>query len=444
MHSPDIKHIEINADELASALLVLSCSRQVAMLDSCGTGHLGSHLMLAGVEPFRVKKFMTGGSDPALRYLDEIQYGDFPTFATLGYELGAELNSIEHHSSAEPLLYAASFRSLIVFDYDSGQCSIIGDRAANAYTAKAIRKARDIEFPAASSQIASDVRMSFSHKEYLAAVDAILERIRNGDTYQTNLTQSFTAQLSGDNAAQQAFAKIRREHPAPFAAFITRGGSTVISASPERFFTVDHKGCIKTSPIKGTRPRGIDAANDLKLKNELETSEKDRAENTMIVDLLRNDLGRVCRYGSVRVEKLCDIEQHPSLFHLVSTVTGGLRDDVRLSDIIRALLPCGSITGAPKTSTMRIIDDIEASPRGISMGAIGYILPEPFSKADGLTSAIDMSVAIRTMSVTCNTAEFRVGGGIVIDSSPEAEWLEMLTKSTVLFNAVGISRDDLA
>ncbi|MEQ1646800.1 MAG: anthranilate synthase component I family protein, partial [Pyrinomonadaceae bacterium] len=256
--------------------------------------------------------------------------------------------------------------------------------------------------------------------------------------YQTNLTQQLTVTLDEELTPQMIFYRLRQQHPAPFSAFITRSDSTVISASPERFFRVDggsdaDRFRITTSPIKGTRPRGTTDPEDAALRTELLTSPKDRAENTMIVDLLRNDLGRVCEYGSVRVEKLCDLEEHPTLFHLVSTVSGELRDDVNFSDILKALFPCGSITGAPKISTMRIIDEIETVDRGLSMGAIGYRIPE---KHFDLPATIDLSVAIRTMVIRDQTATFNVGGGIVIDSDPETEYAESLLKAKALLNAI--------
>ena len=161
----------------------------------------------------------------------------------------------------------------------------------------------------------------------------------------------------------------------------------------------------------------------------------------MIVDLLRNDLGRVCEYGSVHVEKLCDLEEHPTLFHLVSTISGELKENTKPSEILKALFPCGSITGAPKISTMRIIDQIEPSPRGLSMGAIGYYLPEGFGEINSplstLNSRLDLSVAIRTMVIRDQTATFNVGGGIVIDSDPESEYAETLTKAKALLEAIG-------
>jgi len=188
----------------------------------------------------------------------------------------------------------------------------------------------------------------------------------------------------------------------------------------------------------------------LNFRRELLTSEKDLAENTMIVDLLRNDLGRICKFGSVQVEKLCDLETHPTLYHLVSTVRGELRENINFSDILKAVFPCGSITGAPKISTMRIIDELETANRGLSMGAIGYYVSSPKSQVPSLKSSasfdlgletwdlgLDLSVAIRTMIIKNNEATFNVGGGIVIDSILDLEYEETLVKAKALLRALG-------
>jgi para-aminobenzoate synthetase component 1 len=286
---------------------------------------------------------------------------------------------------------------------------------------------------------ADSAHTSVTRSDYLQNIESVKEEIRSGNTYQTNLTRQIEAQLSPDNSPAAIFSRLRSRNPAPFSAYIERPSSTVISASPERFFKIEN-GSISASPIKGTRPRGGDEAEDSRLRNELLHSEKDRAENTMIVDLLRNDLGRICEFGSVAVESLCEIEEHPSLFHLVSTINGTLRSGLKFSEILNALFPCGSITGAPKLSTMNIIDRLEPTPRGLSMGAIGYYLPASF----GLGESIDLSVAIRTMVIRDRVASFNVGGGIVIDSDPEKEWDETVTKSQALLDALGIDPDDVA
>lgn len=168
-------------------------------------------------------------------------------------------------------------------------------------------------------------------------------------------------------------------------------------------------------------------------RTDLLGSEKDRAENTMIVDLMRNDLGRICEYGSIFVDSLCELEEHPTLFHLVSTVVGSLKRGTKHSDILKAIFPCGSITGTPKIRTMQIIDDIENTKRGLSMGAIGCNIPRGFL---GLSAIFEMSVAIRTMVLRDGKAVFNVGGGIVIDSDPASEYSESLLKARALLNAL--------
>ena len=297
----------------------------------------------------------------------------------------------------------------------------------------------------------SSVSSNFTRAGYIATVKKIQECIRRGDTYQTNLTQQLHARLPENLTAQKIFWQLRKSHPAPFAAFLKRNDDYVVSISPERFFKVQNSKLksqsrsIETSPIKGTRPRGDTAEEDLRLKNELLRSEKDLAENTMIVDLLRNDIGRICEFSSVEVEKLCQLETHPTLYHLVSTVRGELRENINFSDILKAVFPCGSITGAPKINTMRIIDQLETANRGLSMGAIGcsipnsrFQIPDLETRHSPLTAHhyFDLSVAIRTMVVRDREAVFNVGGGIVIDSIPEDEYEETLVKAKALLKAL--------
>ena len=442
MRKPDI-----TADEIVRGLLKLSRAEHVAILDSCGVGHLGSHLLIGGIE-----------TPMPASTLEDLVNANRTTIFTLSYSLGAKLNGIQTIKiDAEPDIYGLSFKTLIIHDYNTGETDIVGDSHPNALLDTLRTAARSFDGDTRSQPLTAI--SNFDRAEYMRAVELIQERIRSGDTYQTNLTQQITVD-AGDTRPQDVFWRLRRDHPAPFAAFITRGDSTVVSASPERFFRIMRDGSptedfteyaepslmcglltrsggreralIETSPIKGTRRRGVTPEEDAALKRDLLTSPKDRAENTMIVDLLRNDLGRVCEYGSVRVDKLCELEEHPTLFHLVSTVSGELRPDTTFSDIIRALFPCGSITGAPKISTMRIIDELEPTPRGLSMGAIGYSIPSGL----GMDPVIDLSVAIRTMVFRDGTATFNVGGGITIDSDPEQEYEESLLKAKALLNAL--------
>lgn len=441
--------LDISADYLVEALLSLPPERTVCLLDSCGVGHLGSHLLIAGIDP--VETMELSDSDPVklLATLDTQLTAGPASIFTLSYEFGSRSNGIPAPRSSEPDIFLARFDSLIIHDYQTGITRVVG--AERALIQKQLSEAGS-QVSNFRSQISdlkfeiglANVRSNFTKEGYLSAIDNIKERIRDGDTYQTNLTQQLTVDLANDITPEAVFWRLRRDHPAPFAAFIRRRGSTVVSASPERFFRITSVGSphvsqgpgrrIETSPVKGTRPRGATPDEDDALRRDLLTSPKDRAENTMIVDLLRNDIGRVCEYGSVRVEKLCDLEEHPTLFHLVSTVSGELRPDASFSDILRALFPCGSITGAPKISTMRIINETEPDPRGLSMGAIGYHIP--IDNTLGLEPVTDLSVAIRTMVIRDRKATFNVGGGIVIDSDPEKEFEESWLKARALLTGI--------
>lgn len=419
-----MREIETSADDLIRSLL--GSGKAVSILDSCGVGHKGSHLLIAGIDPIEQISVQSDAQE-AIEVLEEAVRGDRAAVFTLSYDLGRSLQNVatRHPSSAEPLLYLASFEGLIVHDYRTGKTEVVGEEIANWDLSDRVA---DLSFSQAGS-----VESNISRSQYLNAVESIKEEIRSGNTYQTNLTRQINVTLRNDISPATVFQRLRRAHPAPFSAFIGRPDSTVISASPERFFKIAD-GSIFASPIKGTRPRGADKAEDDRLRDELLSSPKDLAENTMIVDLLRNDLGRVCEFGSVEVESLCEIEELPSLFHLVSTIKGRSRGDASFGEILRALFPCGSITGAPKISTMKIIDEIEPTARGLSMGAIGCYIPASF----GIGETIDLSVAIRTMVIRNGTATFNVGGGIVIDSDPEKEWDETVVKSKALLNSLGI------
>lgn len=407
-------------DELVRGLLKLSETEPVSILDSCGVGHLGSHLLIAGLR----------GDRMVSPDLDGLAAGDRPSIFTLSYGFGARLNGVESHAD-EPEVFAAKFDSLIVHDYATGQTEVVG--ASDGSVLDEIRNAAGL-FEVSNNAQRRRARSNFSRTDYIAAIDAIQERIRCGDTYQTNLTQQISLE-TGDMRPQDVFWRLRRDHPAAFAAFIVRNDSAVVSASPERFVRVNgnDRRHIETSPIKGTRRRGETPEEDAQLRRDLLNSPKDRAENTMIVDLLRNDLGRVCEYGSVRVDRLCELEEHPTLFHLVSTVSGELRNDATFANIVESLFPCGSITGAPKISTMRIIEDLEPSPRGLSMGAIGYSIPKGFG---GIEPAIDSSVAIRTIVFRDRIATFNVGGGVTTESDPDQEYEESLLKAKALLSAL--------
>jgi para-aminobenzoate synthetase component 1 len=435
--------IHLSADSLVANLLRISESEPVYILDSCGVGHLGSHLLIAGLRPVEIHDVSNEDPEVTLRILDEKLSQNLAAIFTLSYDFGIKLAPVSvgtwPASAGEPDAFLALFDVLVVHDYDSGRTTLVGNDPKLSTIGELVRsQSADMCRLGEAAEKNSRVYSNFTKAEYVRAVEDIQERIRNGDTYQTNLTQQLRFSLPAETTAEAIYWRLRRDHPAPFSAFLRRPQSVVISASPERFFRVTPNRKIESSPIKGTRRRGENAEEDLHLRTELISSPKDRAENTMIVDLVRNDIGRVCEFGSVTVEKLCDLEEHPTLFHLVSTVRGHLREGIKFSDILRAVFPCGSITGAPKVRTMQIIDEIENSSRGLSMGAIGVYLPGSWDFGGMTVDAIfDLSVAIRTMVIREGEAVFNVGGGVVIDSDPEKEFEESLLKARALLNAAG-------
>lgn len=291
--------------------------------------------------------------------------------------------------------------------------------------------ARAPSFPVAGVEFgeAAGLRSSFTHDDYLHAVSRVRDYIVAGDIFQANISQRLEAPLHESPWA--LYRHLRALNPAPFAAYLDFDGVTVASASPERFVKLDHARHVETRPIKGTRPRGIGPEHDAALGRALTESAKDRAENLMIVDLLRNDLSRVCVPGSVRVPELFALERYATVHHLVSTVVGELAADADAVDLIANTFPGGSITGAPKIRAMEIIAEIEPSRRGVYCGAIGYL---------STTGALDTSIVIRTYLVLGDRVYFSVGGGIVADSDPEQEYRETLDKARALIAALAVGR----
>ncbi|MEZ5346044.1 MAG: aminodeoxychorismate synthase component I [Pyrinomonadaceae bacterium] len=424
MHS-----LKITAVELVDKLLKISFEEPVCILDSGGTNHHGSHLLIAGLRPIEVIEIRDNNAETILKRFDK-DLGRSGTAAifTLSYDFGLKLQNIKRTNKPtsffEPDIFLAVYDCILIHDYRSETTRIAGNPKKAKEICKLIETASPLH-PDESSSL-RDLSSNFSEKDYFERIETVREYIRSGDTYQANITQQFTADLGDFLSSQTIFRRLRSAHPAPYSAFLTRNNDHVVSISPERFITVSD-GKITASPIKGTRKRGTTSEEDQVLKTELQTSEKDRAENTMIVDLMRNDLGRICEFGSIAVEELCALEEHPSIFHLVSTISGELRKNTAYSDIIRAVFPCGSITGCPKIRTMEIIDELETANRGLSMGAIGYLSFE---------RKLDLSVAIRTMVIRESSAVFNVGGGIVIDSDPAGEYAESLIKARALIRAL--------
>jgi para-aminobenzoate synthetase component 1 len=269
------------------------------------------------------------------------------------------------------------------------------------------------------------LRSSFTHRGYLDAVTRVRDYIIAGDIFQANLSQRLEAPLEED--PWHLYRRLREVNPAPFAAYLEVDGVHIASASPERFLRVDADGHVETRPIKGTSPRGLSPEHDAALSRALWDSEKDRAENLMIVDLLRNDLSRTCRPGTVRVPELFSLERYRTVHHLVSTVIGDLAPGRTAEDLLAAAFPGGSITGAPKVRAMEIIAELEPSRRGIYCGSIGYL---------SVTGAMDTNIVIRTLVAAGGRVTFSVGGGIVSDSEPESEYQETLDKARALIAAL--------
>ncbi len=281
--------------------------------------------------------------------------------------------------------------------------------------------------PSAAASLLASSRCSavVPREEYLSKIASAKGHIESGDAFEICLTHRLEAPFEGDPFA--LWQELRRTSPSPFAAFLDLPEGVVASSSPERFLSVDAAGAVQSRPIKGTRPRGATPEEDALLADDLATSAKDRAENAMIVDLVRNDLGRVCRFGSVETPSLFAVEHYATVHQLVSTVTGkldGARDAV---DVIRACFPPGSMTGAPKIEAMTILEGLEPTERGVYSGALGWI---------DFSGTLDLSVVIRTIVVKDGRAHLDVGGAIVADSDSVAEYDETMHKARALLAAL--------
>jgi para-aminobenzoate synthetase component 1 len=269
------------------------------------------------------------------------------------------------------------------------------------------------------------VTSNFSREQYEAAVHRAVEYIHAGDCFQVNLSQRLLAPLR--EHPLELYGRLRELNPAPFGAYFDLGDFQILSASPERFLRVHPDGEVETRPIKGTRPRGKTPQEDAALVRDLAASAKDRAENVMIVDLLRNDIGKVCEYGSVRVPRVCEVETFRFVHHLVSEVRGKLRAGMGPLDLLAAAFPGGSVTGAPKVRAMEIIAELEPTARGPYCGCLGWV---------GFDGAMDTNILIRTFTAGRGWVQFPVGGGIVADSDPAREYEETLHKAAGLLRSL--------
>lgn len=271
--------------------------------------------------------------------------------------------------------------------------------------------------------------------EYLAHIRATLEQIHAGEFYQANITRKFFGEYDAAPCASEIFQNLSALSPAGYGALLKYEDRAIISSSPESFLNISAEGRVMTHPIKGTARRSRDAAEDMAIRSALAGSQKNKAENLMIVDLMRNDLAIHAEAGSVQTEKLFEITEYPHLYHMVSTISAQRNQDASTLEVIRGCFPPGSMTGAPKKRVMEWCASVERLPRGVYSGALGWIA------GDG---SADLSVVIRTILLEGKRLEFQVGGGIVADSEPYAEWEETLTKAAAICEILGISQQEIA
>ncbi len=359
-----------------------------------------------------------------------------------GYELGRYIERLPERAVDDlhlPLIRLGFCDRLIAYDHHSDTFWTIAlelpedsEKPTEKMAALEhhLNQSRQVHVPACACADMEDVdaisiRRNMTEADYLAAVQRIKEYIRDGEIYQANFSHRFEQPFAGRPA--HLFHWQNRFNPSGYAAYLDAGGFQIVSASPEMFVMIQD-GIIQTKPIKGTRPRlaasdPIAAGFNAQQCHELLTSEKEQAELNMIIDLERNDVARICKPGTRHVVQPRTIEAYPSVFHAVATIAGQLRDDVTFPDVLKAMFPGGSITGAPKIRSMEIIDELEPTARGVYTGAIGYL---------GVDGTVCLNIAIRTAIITGGRAFVQTGGGIVADSEPQAEWDETITKARAL------------
>jgi len=375
-----------------------------------------------------------------LRYLSDDLPFDFNCgFAGyLGYELKADCEGSDAHSSTMPDAFFVFADRMIAFDHLEGATYLLGicpraepegtDRwiAETALRLAALPPITEPEW----SEVATErdpvhFHLARSHAQYLEDIEGCKRQLFDGESYEICLTNKIAADVSPDPLP--LYRTLRRVNPAPFSAFLRFGDAAVLSSSPERFLSVGRDRWAEAKPIKGTVRRSDDPAEDVRLAEELRTDEKSRAENLMICDLLRNDLGVVSEIGTVHVPNLMQVESYETVHQLVSTVRGLMREEIEPPDCVRACFPGGSMTGAPKKRTMEIIDRLEGEARGVYSGAIGYF---------GLSGGCDLNIVIRTVVMDGEKTTLGVGGAIVMQSDTEEEYEEILLKGRAPMQAI--------
>ncbi len=348
-------------------------------------------------------------------------------FIYLGYELaGAIEPSLDLPPAHDglPMAFASRCPAALVIDHREGTVWLA---AESERALEAARRALPNETPEGGDQALPELDLKADDGErFKRGVERIREWIRAGDVFQVNLSRAWQGLATRTIDPATLFAALANANPAPFAGLARLPGGTVVSSSPERLVQIDGRR-VETRPIAGTRPRGHDASSDASLSAELMANAKERAEHIMLIDLERNDLGRVCRAGSVEVNELMVVESYAHVHHIVSNIRGELRADVGPAEVIRAVFPGGTITGCPKVRCMEIIAELEQVGRGCYTGSMGYL---------GHGGRMDLNILIRTLVVNDHSLSFRTGAGIVVDSDPAAELAETEAKARGLLRAL--------
>ncbi len=415
-------------------------------LDSCGSYYSTSRYDILAVDPYCT--VTTRGALTEIRSASaEVRHSEEDPFVILrrllpvverrtqlpfeggaigyfGYDLGRRIEHLPSRARDDlrlPDLAIGLYDTAMVIDHHERRAWLVGatEKRWDAIAEESPRVAAD------NFQVLGPLDSDMDRSRYAKAFQRIKDYIRAGDCYQVNLARRFSVSLAGH--PWPVYKHLRGCNPAPFAAYLNLPEATVLSLSPERFLRVDGRR-VETRPIKGTRPRSSDPLCDRRLSEELRVSTKDRAENLMIVDLLRNDLGKTCATGSVRVPRLFEVEHYPTVHHLVSTVTGELPERTHVTELLRGCFPGGSVTGAPKLRAMEVIEELEPHRRGVYCGAIGYL---------ATNGRLDTNIAIRTLVHRHDTMHFWAGGGIVADSELDAEFDEILYKAQAMLSLLG-------
>lgn len=418
-------------------------------LDSAATREQGRYSFIA-FSPFATLIYQNTSDNPfdqlaaLLMQYTLTPIAELPPFqggiaGVFGYELGGYLEKLpkaKNDHLAFPDLMVGCYDLVIAFDHIQNRSWLFSSgfpehdrqkRHARATARMAYAKdllAKNVTLPPVNNAtvLNEDIYSPFTQKSYEQTVTQVMEYIRAGDIFEANVSQCFFASLPAGMDPFDLYRRLRQNNPAPFSAYLQIGDYAVASASPERFLQLQN-GIVQTRPIKGTRPRHADPVQDEANGKELVASEKDWAENIMIVDLMRNDLSRVCLPHSIKVPQLCALESFATVHHLVSVVEGTLREGLGAIDLLKATFPGGSITGAPKIRAMEIIAELEPTLRGPYCGSIGYL---------GFNGCMDLSITIRTYAINGPKLTFQTGGAVTIDSDPAEEFEETLAKARAL------------